>query len=407
MTGDAPISMNIVWIFLFKVCIEFSSHYWMFKPPPDSPRFVKRLTFEGTKKEVEIMEMLLTFSSSFLLVVGLFLIVANAQPLVPAMFIFGDSVVDAGNNNHLPTIVRANFLPYGRDFINHTSTGRFCNGKLASDFTAENIGFTSYPPAYLSKEAQGTNLLIGANFASAASGFYDPTAKIYDAISLSKQLEYYKEYQRKIVGIAAKSNANASSIISDSVYLISAGASDFVQNYYINPLLYKKYTPDQFSDILMQSYRIFIQCLYKLGARKIGVTNLPPLGCLPAVITVFGEDSNLCVEKMNKDAVSFNNKLNATSQILTKLSGLNLIVLDIYQPLYELVTKPAEKGFAEGRKACCGSGLLETSILCNSKSVGTCANASEYVFWDGFHPSEAANKILSDDLLTSGISLIF
>lgn len=63
-------------------------------------------------------------------------------------------------------------------------------------------------------------------------------------------------------------------------------------------------------------------------------------------------------------------------------------------------------GFAEARRACCGTGLIETSILCNIKSVGTCTNASEYVFWDGFHPTEAANKILSDSLLASGISLI-
>lgn len=63
-------------------------------------------------------------------------------------------------------------------------------------------------------------------------------------------------------------------------------------------------------------------------------------------------------------------------------------------------------GFAEARRACCGTGLLETSILCNQKSIGTCANASEYVFWDGFHPSEAANQVLAGDLIAAGISLI-
>ncbi|CAA3020644.1 GDSL esterase lipase At5g22810 [Olea europaea subsp. europaea] len=329
----------------------------------------------------------------------------NSQPLVPALFIFGDSVVDVGNNNNLETIVKANFPPYGRDFVNHKPTGRFCNGKLASDFTAENLGFTSSPPAYLSKNATGKNLLIGANFASASSGYYDETAKIYNTIPLSQQVEFYKDYQKKLVGIAGKSNA--SSIISGSVYLISDGSSDFVQNYYINPLLYKVYTTDQFSDILLQSYTKFIQELYKLGARKIGVTTLPPLGCVPAVITIFGEDSNECVQKANKAAISFNNKLNATSQNLqSKLSGLNLVLLDIYQPLYDLVTKPSDNGFFESRKACCGTGLVETSILCNAKSPGTCRNASEYVFWDGFHPSEAANKIISDDLLAAGISLI-
>lgn len=54
---------------------------------------------------------------------------------VPALFIFGDSSVDVGNNNNLfSTIARANFLPYGRDFNNHMPTGRFCNGKLTTDF---------------------------------------------------------------------------------------------------------------------------------------------------------------------------------------------------------------------------------------------------------------------------------
>lgn len=62
--------------------------------------------------------------------------VMKAQQLVPSMFIFGDSVVDVGNNNHIYTIVKANFPPYGRDFMTaHQPTGRFCNGKLATDFT--------------------------------------------------------------------------------------------------------------------------------------------------------------------------------------------------------------------------------------------------------------------------------
>ncbi|KAI3679445.1 hypothetical protein L2E82_51356 [Cichorium intybus] len=330
---------------------------------------------------------------------------SNSQPLVPALFIFGDSVVDAGNNNHLETAVKSNFPPYGRDFINHHPTGRFCNGKLASDFTGENLGFTTYPPPILSKEASGKNLLLGANFASGGSGYYETTAKLYNTISLSKQLGYYKEYQKKLVEIAGQSNAT--SILTGSIYLVSSGSSDFVQNYYVNPLLYKVYTPYQFSDLLIQSYSHFIQELYRLGARKIGVSTLPPIGCLPASITIFGEDSNECVTKMNSVAKYFNEKLNATSIILkAKLSGLNLVVLDIYTPLYDLVQKPSDYGFFEARKACCGTGLVETSFLCNEKSPGTCANATEYVFWDGFHPSEAANKILADDLLVDGISLV-
>lgn len=59
--------------------------------------------------------------------------------LVPAIITFGDSVVDVGNNNYLPTLFRADYPPYGRDFANHKPTGRFCNGKLATDITGKKL----------------------------------------------------------------------------------------------------------------------------------------------------------------------------------------------------------------------------------------------------------------------------
>jgi len=82
-----------------------------------------------------------------------------------------------------------------------------------------------------------------------------------------------------------------------------------------------------------------------LGARRIGVSTLPPIGCLPAAITIFGLGGNECVGRLNEDAVSFNNRLNATSQRLQNdLSGLILVVLDIYQPLLNLSTDPTANG---------------------------------------------------------------
>lgn len=167
------------------------------------------------------------------------------------------------------------------------------------------------------------------------------------------------------------------------------------------------------------------------------MTTLPPLGCLPAAITTFGEaGNNTCVERLNRDAVSFNTKLNNTSMNLTNnLPGLKLVVFDIYNPLLSMVTNPVENGtvfikpqlyltntedtffslkifiylnvgFLESRRACCGTGTVETSFLCNARSVGTCSNATNYVFWDGFHPSEAANRVIANNLLVQGIPLI-
>lgn len=56
----------------------------------------------------------------------------NHHPLAPAFFIFGDSLVDSGNNNYIPTLAKANYLPYGIDF--GFPTGRFCNGRTVVDY---------------------------------------------------------------------------------------------------------------------------------------------------------------------------------------------------------------------------------------------------------------------------------
>ncbi|CAO2825641.1 unnamed protein product [Amaranthus hypochondriacus] len=226
------------------------------------------------------------------------------------------------------------------------------------------------------------------------------------AISLSQQLELYKEYQEKLSKVGGSSKAK--SIIKDALYLVSFGSSDWVQNYYVNPWINKLYSSDQYSSYLVGIFSSFIQSLYKLGARKIGVTSLPPLGCVPATITLSGLHQEGCVSKINSDAQNFNKKLNAAAIKLSKQhSDLKLVIFDIYKPFYDLVQNPSKSGFAEARRGCCGTGLVETtSLLCNPKSIGTCRNASEYVFWDSVHPSEAANQVLADTLIIQGISLI-
>lgn len=53
-----------------------------------------------------------------------------------AFFIFGDSLVDAGNNSYINTTTnfQANFVPYGETFFKYP-TGRFSDGRIIPDFT--------------------------------------------------------------------------------------------------------------------------------------------------------------------------------------------------------------------------------------------------------------------------------
>lgn len=80
------------------------------------------------------------------------------------------------------------------------------------------------------------------------------------AIPLSQQLEYFKEYKTKLAKVAGQKKADF--IIKEALYVLGAGSGDFVQNYYINPLVNKVYTVDQYSNLLISSFTSFIQVLF-------------------------------------------------------------------------------------------------------------------------------------------------
>ncbi|KAK2651784.1 hypothetical protein Ddye_011640 [Dipteronia dyeriana] len=53
---------------------------------------------------------------------------------VPALYVFGDSTVDSGNNNFLISLAKANYTQYGVDFGDGKPTGRYTNGRTEADF---------------------------------------------------------------------------------------------------------------------------------------------------------------------------------------------------------------------------------------------------------------------------------
>nr|ACU20649.1 unknown [Glycine max] len=127
---------------------------------------------------------------------------------VPAVLVFGDSIVDTGNNNNnLGTTARCDYPPYGKDFKGGKPTGRFSNGKVPSDFIAEELGIKEYVPAYLDPHLQPGELATGVCFASGGAG-YDPfTSQSASAIPLSGQLDLFKEYIGKLRGVVGEDRA--------------------------------------------------------------------------------------------------------------------------------------------------------------------------------------------------------
>lgn len=88
------------------------------------------------------------FTTRAVLVAVVAIIMATSVPrhqahAARAFFVFGDSLVDSGNNNYLATTARADSPPYGIDYPTRRPTGRFSNGLNLPDVIST-TGFISF-----------------------------------------------------------------------------------------------------------------------------------------------------------------------------------------------------------------------------------------------------------------------
>ncbi|XP_055808239.1 GDSL esterase/lipase At5g45960-like [Solanum dulcamara] len=322
---------------------------------------------------------------------------SKKNSLVSAIFIFGDSTADPGNNNYITTPFKSNFSPYGKDFLNNVPTGRFTNGMLANDFIARYVGVKEYVPPYLNHSLSIEEIKTGVSFASAGTGFDPLTPKISNVISLSKQLEYFKEYQKKMEASIGKEQTQ--NLIKEALFLISAGTNDFVVNYNTLPIRRKNYTLIAYTDFLLQHVQLFLQELLDQGARKIGVVGLPPMGCLPIVITLQSDNAfskRDCIDFYSSIARDYNSKLQSKlndMKIRFTNLGSKIAYMDIYGPLMDMILGH-KYDFEKANRGCCGTGLMEATFMCNPNSY-VCPNASKYIFWDSIHPTEKTYYLIS------------
>lgn len=306
--------------------------------------------------------------------------------------------MDAGNNNVVPTLLKSNFRPYGRDFAGGRPTGRFSNGRIPPDFISEAFGLKPTVPAYLDPAYNISDFATGVCFASAGTGYDNANSDVLKVIPMWKELEYYKEYKNKLRAYVGKDKANE--ILSEALYLMSLGTNDFLENYYLSPKRQSQFIVQQYEDFLIGLAGNFIRELYSLGVRKISLTGLPPMGCLPVERTINILGQNECVEKFNNVALEFNGKLDGLVKRLNKeLPGLRLLSIDVYKILDQIIKKPSLYGFDVVEKGCCATGKFELSYLCNKLSPFTCSDANKYVFWDAFHPTEKTNHIIVNSFL--------
>ncbi|KAL2476742.1 GDSL esterase/lipase [Abeliophyllum distichum] len=190
------------------------------------------------------------------------------------------------------------------------------------------------------------------------------------------------------------------------LYIISMGTNDFLENYYALPNRQLRYTIEEYQNFLTGIARNFITRIYKLGARKISLTGLSPMGCFPLERTTNLISGRECIQKYNKVAKDFNKKLQAlVSTLNNELSGIHLVFSNPYDMFYEIIQNPESFGFENKAFACCGTGKFEMSYLCDEYNPFTLRDANKYLFWDSFHPSEKTNAILTAYAVTTNLSV--
>ncbi|KDO45746.1 hypothetical protein CISIN_1g016962mg [Citrus sinensis] len=302
-----------------------------------------------------------------------------------ALFIFGDSLFDAGINNYINTTTdyQANFWPYGESFFDYP-TGRFSDGRLIPDFIAE-YAELPFIPTFLPYHNHD-QFTYGVNFASGGAGALVETHQGF-VIDLETQLSYFKIVEKLLK--QKLGDEEAETLLSEAVYLFGVGGNDYFNLFTSNS-----------SDLHFSKKEFVGMEIYKRGGRKFAFANLCPLGCLPAMKVLFPGSTSPCVEDA-QEFVQLHNK--ALSELLQELEGelkgFKYAYHDFFTSISQRFNNPSKYGFKEVT-ACCGSGPYGGLSSCGGKRAikeyELCDNPNEYLFFDSSHSSEKAYKQIAE-----------
>ncbi|XP_023529071.1 GDSL esterase/lipase 2-like [Cucurbita pepo subsp. pepo] len=335
-------------------------------------------------------------SSSFLVYFILSLLSIHSckgHPNNAALFIFGDSLFDAGNNNYINTSFKANFLPYGQSFFKFP-TGRFSDGRLIPDFIAKYANLPLILP-YL--HPMNKNYVHGVNFASAGAGALAETHQGL-VIDLKTQLSYFNKVTKVVEGIGHPAEAKA--LLSKAVYFFSIGSNDYIAPFTTNSTLFQSHSPQQYVDLVIRNLTNVIKGIHKNGGRKFAFLGVGDIGCLPLVKAVLLQGKDECFENITQLVTLHNKHLYKALQHLEKeLEGFVYSYADLYTSANQISNNPSKYGFKEGKAACCGSGPFRGFFSCGGRDgeeYELCSNPNEYLFYDSAHLTQKASQLVAE-----------
>ncbi|KAL4371919.1 hypothetical protein AHAS_Ahas06G0213900 [Arachis hypogaea] len=251
---------------------------------------------------------------------------------------------------------------------------------------------------------EGVNFAVGGATALDSSFFIDKGIFASNNYTLSVQLDWFMN----LLPSLSNSSSGLKEILGSSLFLVGEiGGNDFnhplKEHKSIKEI--RKYVP-----LVINEISSAINKLIEVGAQTLVVPGNFPIGCNFKYLTMFQTsnkseyDEAGCLKSLNKFAQYYNDMLYAELNRLRLLHPTTTIIYaDYYNSALRLYRSPTQFGITEPiSSACCPLTDVNnpTDLHCGSPGVIACVDPSQYIPWDGWHLTEAAYKLIAQDLLS-------
>ncbi|KAI8563468.1 hypothetical protein RHMOL_Rhmol03G0113000 [Rhododendron molle] len=295
------------------------------------------------------------------------------------LFVFGDSYADTGN---CPKSLASSWKePYGITFPGEPA-GRFSNGRVLTDYIASFLGIPS-PLPYQLRNFGKESFAFGMNFAYGGTGVFNTLVK---EPNMTTQINLFQQQLEE--NVYTKQDLNS------SIAVVSVGGNDYAAYMATNGNLqgFKAFTESVINQLATNIKRI-----HGSGVRKVAVTTMEPLGCLPA-ITASTSYQN-CSETENLITKFHNKMLIKTVRKVNKESGNAAFgIIDLHRAFLSALkiqgnhTGNSSKFEGHPLKPCCVGVAREYSCgsidkMSGAKKYLVCEKPQLSFFWDMIHPS--------------------
>ncbi|KAK4484815.1 hypothetical protein RD792_007412 [Penstemon davidsonii] len=188
--------------------------------------------------------------------------------------------------------------------------------------------------------------------------------------------------------------------LSKSIFPVVIGSNDII-NYFKS----EKSSTQQYVALMVSTFKDQLKRLYGLGARKFIIVGTAAIGCAPK--QRYRNMTNECNNEVNYWSKKYNDGvIQMLQELKSELKEFNYSFFDIYNIFIDFIQNPATYGFNETKGACCGLGRLRAQIPCTPLSR-YCSNRSGHLFWDIYHPTEAATRIVINKLFQGVPDYVF